>query len=303
MRDALLIHLPSWAWVLVPTWTTMLLLSSVLGCWVISGRLQIGGWTRRRALLVLIPGVFVCLPGAKLGYLLQYGPHLILARPLDSLLAPQGYSLLGGMVACSLFCFLCIHPTNLSLALFADAAAYGLMLVLCLQRLGCFLAGCNYGKLTNLPWGLCFPPHSPAFQQQLSLGLIPRDAEWSLPVHPTQLYESALGLGLFWFARDLWPRRKFNGQLYVVIGIIYMIARFFLEFVRGDAGGIAFGPLTFAQGFCLLLLVLLCLAHWNALHWKLLYSPPWFVKAAQKERGDSSQAASKVETTSTEGAG
>ncbi|MEW6364338.1 MAG: prolipoprotein diacylglyceryl transferase family protein [Acidobacteriota bacterium] len=287
MRNAFLIHLPQWAWILVPDYSVMLVISMAIGCWVISGKARSDGWTRGRALLILVPALVVAMAGAKIGYLLQYDPRSIYTRPLDSLLVAGGYSLFGAMVAVALFGLLCIHPTNLSLGLFADATGYGLMLMLCLIRFGCFMSGCNYGSVTSLPWGLRFPAGSPAFNRHVALGLISPDVSWSLPVHPTQLYESALGLGLFWLARDLWPRRKFNGQLYIIVCVIYTVFRFFLELVRDDAGGIAFGPLTFAQVTCLALLALLALGYWNAVRWKLLFSPPRLVRAREERKASS----------------
>ena len=62
-----------------------------------------------------------------------------------------------------------------------------------LVRVGCFLEGCDYGRPTALPWGVRFPSGSLAAQAHAAAGWVP-DGAPSLPVHPTELYESMLGL-------------------------------------------------------------------------------------------------------------
>jgi len=81
----------------------------------------------------------------------------------------------------------------ISLPRFADLAVAPLGIALMLARIGCFLAGCDYGKVSALPWAVRFPAHSPAWQDHLAAGLVPAGRAESLPVHPTELYEAALG--------------------------------------------------------------------------------------------------------------
>ncbi len=58
-----------------------------------------------------------------------------------------------------------------------------------LGRLGCFCAGCCYGEITDSIFGICFPKGSHAWVKHVRKGLISPDQFFSLPVHPTQLYE------------------------------------------------------------------------------------------------------------------
>jgi phosphatidylglycerol:prolipoprotein diacylglycerol transferase len=68
------------------------------------------------------------------------------------------------------------------------------------------------------------------------------DRATSLPVHPTQLYESAAGLVLFVFAVWLLTHRKFRGQVFLAVGGVYALWRFFIEYLRDDPErGFAFG--------------------------------------------------------------
>jgi phosphatidylglycerol---prolipoprotein diacylglyceryl transferase len=108
--------------------------------------------------------------------------------------------------------------------LFAPSVALGLFFA----RIGCFMAGCCYGKETSLPWGITFTdPHSLA---QLNIRL-----------HPTQLYEAAGGLALFLFLIWREKRKSYDGQIFWFFLLLYSILRFLIEIVRDDPRGFLFG--------------------------------------------------------------
>ncbi|MBI9075557.1 MAG: prolipoprotein diacylglyceryl transferase [Desulfatibacillum sp.] len=92
-------------------------------------------------------------------------------------------------------------------------------------RIGCFSAGCCYGKPTELPWAV-------TFSNPLSL------APLHIPLHPTQLYSS---LGLFAIFAFLFfivrPRKTFHGQVFWTYLLVYAVFRFCVEFLRGDDRG------------------------------------------------------------------
>ena len=139
-----------------------------------------------------------------------------------------------------------------------DLAAAPIGLALCFARLGCFLAGCDYGKVTSLPWAVRFPAGSPAWVDQLQSGLLPPERAESLPVHPTQLYEALLGVVLIAIAllapRSRWVRAR-EGRVFLVVAAAYALGRLPIEALRGDAGrGIYFG-LSSGQIFSLAVLL------------------------------------------------
>jgi phosphatidylglycerol:prolipoprotein diacylglycerol transferase len=114
-----------------------------------------------------------------------------------------------------------------------------------LTRIGCLLYGCDYGQPTQVPWAITFPPGSPCYNFQRVQGLLPEHAASSLPVHPTQLYESAVGFVLFAFLMWVWSRRQRRGEVFLAFWVGYAIARFPLELIRGDdQRGAAFGLST-----------------------------------------------------------
>ena len=127
----------------------------------------------------------------------------------------------------------------------ADMAGFAIPMGLAFGRMGCLLAGCCFGSTTALPWGLSFPPRSPASEEQAKEHLIESVRMWSLPVHPTQIYESAASLAiaaacLFWVL----PRKRYDGQVFAASLVLYAVARFLVEILRRDARGGAGGLST-----------------------------------------------------------
>ncbi len=143
----------------------------------------------------------------------------------------------------------------------ADVAGFVIPLGLAFGRMGCLLVGCCFGKPTGSSLGLGFPPHSAASEWQHRAGLLASPGAASLPVHPTQIYESALSLGIAFFCL-LWahPRKRYHGQVFLSFVALYSIARFVIEFFRSDDRGGLLG-LSTSQLIGLGLLALCALAH------------------------------------------
>jgi phosphatidylglycerol:prolipoprotein diacylglycerol transferase len=116
-----------------------------------------------------------------------------------------------------------------------------------LTRIGCLLAGCCFGQPWDGPWAVRFPAGSPAFEQQALQGLLPAGATESLPVHPTQVYESLVGLALFFVVSLVRRRQKFPGQALVAFFLGYAVLRYAIEVVRADTGRGTIGPLSTSQ--------------------------------------------------------
>jgi phosphatidylglycerol---prolipoprotein diacylglyceryl transferase len=129
-----------------------------------------------------------------------------------------------------------------------DVAAPALALGHAIGRLGCFTAGCCYGRPTTMPWGVVFDSRIAAIWNGTPL---------HVRLHPTQLYESAVEFFLFFVLTWLLSRRDGAAQNHGVVRLqlhdgeimgvwlfFYGLARFFVEFYRDDPGrGSAFGGL------------------------------------------------------------
>lgn len=114
-------------------------------------------------------------------------------------------------------------------------------------RLGCFFGGCCFGAPTTSWLGVRFPVGSPAYLQHRAHGLLAPGAVASLPVHPSQLYESVGNLGLFLLLDALArrQRRPIPGRITALYLTGYAGLRFVLEFWRGDiVRGVYYGLST-----------------------------------------------------------
>jgi phosphatidylglycerol:prolipoprotein diacylglycerol transferase len=101
-------------------------------------------------------------------------------------------------------------------AALVTACSYGLM------RIGCFSAGCCWGKPTSVPWSV-------KYSQSIFMPWL------GIPVHPVQLYDAFLGFALFAALYILKTRFEHpRGKLFGVFLGLYSIGRFYTEFFRGD---------------------------------------------------------------------
>ena len=131
----------------------------------------------------------------------------------------------------------------------ADVAVPALAAGLFVTRIGCYLNGCDFGKPLgpDAPGWLAkagtFPQWdkamgagdgSPAYVQHFNAHMLAPDATTSLAVHPTQLYESFVGLSLVVLLLLARRRQRFRGQIFLTFAFAYGVARFLLEIWRDD---------------------------------------------------------------------
>lgn len=156
-----------------------------------------------------------------------------------------GLTYYGGLLAASITGILLLRRDRFPVFKGLDLAALGIPLGLGFGRMGCLLAGCCFGQPVAGPLALTFPSYSPASEAQFKIGLLDTAASPSLPVHPTQVYESAMSLAvaaicLFWVQ----GRKRYDGQVMLSFIALYAIGRFALEFLRADDRGALLGLST-----------------------------------------------------------
>ncbi|MBF0226940.1 MAG: prolipoprotein diacylglyceryl transferase [Desulfobacterales bacterium] len=117
----------------------------------------------------------------------------------------------------------------------ADIFSPSLAIGHAIGRIGCFFAGCCYGKECALPWAITFHNADSLAPQDISL-------------HPTQLYSSLNNLIIFLILISVKKYKKFDGQIFLVYLFLYGIGRSTVEFFRNDfRGGKVFGVLSISQ--------------------------------------------------------
>jgi phosphatidylglycerol:prolipoprotein diacylglycerol transferase len=138
-----------------------------------------------------------------------------------------------------------------------DVAASGVCLAIALGRIGCFLNGDDFGRITDLPWAVRYPPGSYPYLAHLSRGLIDSVAAASLPTHPLQLYLSLAALLLFWVLSRIW--RAYSHAPGVTLAAFLIVdgaSRFWIEFLRDPAAGGGANGLSVSQRMCVISLAL-----------------------------------------------
>jgi phosphatidylglycerol:prolipoprotein diacylglycerol transferase len=174
-------------------------------------RLQID---THRVLMVVAASLLACLLGARGYYLLN--SHTALTPDNLFNLSGQGFALYGGLLGALLVGTLSARLLRVHLAPLADASAPWVGLGIVLVRLGCFLHGCCFGKVTDVPWGIHYHLFSPAHLSQLS-----QESGQLLnvhAVHPTQLYELAAALSASLVA--LYLNKRYRGTGIPALGFV-----------------------------------------------------------------------------------
>ena len=153
----------------------------------------------------------------------------------------------GGLIAAVAVAFWYLRRYRLPVWTVCDAFAPGIALGHVIGRMGCFFAGCCFGRATSVPWAVTFT--NTYANENAGTPL-------NVPIHPTQLYEAGaelaiLGL-LLWLERR-W--RPFPGRTFWSYLLFYGVTRFIIEFYRGDARGMV-GDLSTSQFVSVLLVPL-----------------------------------------------
>jgi len=241
----------------------MMMVAFLMAGWTIQLRLRDMKRGSLYAEHVVVAAVIGGILGAKLWY-------VVLHQDLGQFLGRGGLvwygGLAGGAAAVLLNGWRERVPTGLTLEVTAPALALGHGL----GRVGCFLVQDDYGVPTSLPWGLKFPQgYPPSTAQNLRAWDVdvPPDALPSdvLAVHPTQLYEVAALLFVFWLLWSLRRHQHAAGWLFGVYLICTGVERFMVEFIRAKDDRLL-GPITIAQATALLLMIvgsLLLASRWK----------------------------------------
>jgi phosphatidylglycerol:prolipoprotein diacylglycerol transferase len=164
--------------------------------------------------------------GAKLTlYLLE--PGIYLAHPMEMLRSLRSAGVFyGGFVLAALAALLYVRRHRLPLGAVADLTAPAVALGQGIGRIGCFMAGCCYGKACDLPWAVTFTDPEAYRLTGVVLGV---------PLHPTQLYHALADFLILGVLVAMMRPRRVAGQVFWVYVLLHAVLRFAVEFYRGDA--------------------------------------------------------------------
>ena len=202
--------------------------------------------------------IFAAVIGGLLGGKIYYA---ILMHDAGALLSRAGFVFWGGLTGGIVACYLVIRAKRMSFTRISDVAGPSIAAAYSIGRTGCWAVGDDYGRPWNGPWAVSFPngapPSTVANMNQLfhitpPAGSLPNQV---LSVHPTQLYEVALGFVMFlilWRFRD---HKHAEGWLFGFYCVLAGIERFIIEFVRAKDDRFLLGTFTMAQVIALLFAV------------------------------------------------
>lgn len=170
-------------------------------------------------------------------------------RSVDTVLTEAGFGVFAGLLYMSV--------KRMPWLSTLDAAAPAWALGQAILAVGCFFSGSNYGRPTNMPWGVVYRSKWALLWNGTPLGV---------RVHPVQLYlcmvEVALCILLLWWL----PKRRQPGEIAGAWMLLSGLAQFFLDFYRGDNRLLLFSgviSLTQAIDFCLVIVGALLLLRWG----------------------------------------
>lgn len=199
----------------------MVALGFLIGLWTASRRaakigiapetiFDLGPW-------LIVGGIL----GGRIFHVVTYWQKSYAGQPIWEIFAIHhgGLVYYGGLIGATLAGIFYARRKKLSVWKLGDILAPSLALGYAIGRIGCLMNGCCYGRACDLPWAIHFPLSHETH---------------GTPVHPTQIYESLLNLGLCFALAWFFKRRKFDGQVFAVYLMSYAVARSFVELFRGD---------------------------------------------------------------------
>jgi phosphatidylglycerol:prolipoprotein diacylglycerol transferase len=207
---------------------------------------------------VLLAAALGGILGAKVYYAILY-------RDWTLLLERYGLVWYGGFVVGALAVVWTIRRRGLPPWRTADAIAPSLPLGYALGRIGCFLVGDDYGMPTDLPWGVAFPVGLPPTDVRNLRSEFGADLPADLPpdqliaVHPTQLYETALAIGIWALSLRLLGRPSRPGTAALAVVALLAVERFAVEMLRAKDDRLL-GMFTLAQALSVALLIVVAVA-------------------------------------------
>ncbi|MDO8644631.1 MAG: prolipoprotein diacylglyceryl transferase [bacterium] len=206
------------------------------------------------AFYVVVAGIV----GSRILYILVGWEHY-LASPLEIFMIWKGGLVFyGGLIGAILMTWFYSRYKKQRFLLSADLLIPGVALGHVFGRLGCFAAGCCYGKpVLGAPfWALRFP--------EITTTLAPT----GIDLYPSQLMESASNLVLFILLVLIRKRKKFEGQIILSYVVLYGVARSTLELFRGDKirGFVIADILSTSQTISLLMILGALVLYWKL--WK-----------------------------------
>ena len=213
----------------IPSYGFLVTLGVVLGLWLtlrLARREGMDADKREQLTNLIVYSIIGGILGSKLllvivdlGYYLRHPVELMY-------LLRAGGVFYGGLIGGGFTALFLFRRYGMQFHTIGDLVAPHLALGHAIGRLGCFSAGCCYGKSCDLPFAV-------TFHDSFAHGVV--GVPLDVPLYPTQLISSFSLLAIFFITRYvIYPRKKVGGQVFWSYVLLYSMTRFCIEFLRGD---------------------------------------------------------------------
>lgn len=203
----------------------MLALSFLLGIYLASCRARKRGVEVQYVLDLSVYIILAAVIGSRMAYIVF---HLSDYRNVLDMIAiwQGGATLYGGLLLSVAVSYYFSLKRKINFWLLADIMSPSIALGMVFTRIGCFLSGCCFGSPTSVPWGVIFPPTSPA-------GIYARSFTGeAVALHPAQLYSSLASLIIVLALLTIEKRFHKQGGVFGAFLVLYGIDRFTVDFFR-----------------------------------------------------------------------
>lgn len=217
----LLINTPYFS---LPTFFTMVMVGILLCTYYLYRRAPHFGFSQVVMLDLGMVGAVTGILGAKLYHVFfEYKYHSYYLEDPWRILNATGFVSYGAYIGGLFGIYVYLKIRRQSILQIMDFVATAIPILVIFIRLGCIGAGCCWGKPTDFFIHFIYPVEYPL-----------EGRPSGVPLHATQLYD--LLSGIFWFGilNFLYPRKKFHGQIVLLLFMGYSLVRFFIEFLRAD---------------------------------------------------------------------
>jgi len=236
-----------------------ILIGIAVGVWFASTRASVYSVSRQHIVFASMYGILGAIAGGKVLYLITILPFLVknaswFFKDMNNISAifAGGFVYFGGLFGAVFGVWVYAKQYKLKAGTMIDIIAPALPLIHGFGRVGCFFAGCCYGRPINPPFGVYFQ-NSPVAPHDIAL-------------FPVQLLEAVLNMILFVIMYIKFRKKETHQEAITFYLIGYSILRFLLEFFRYDAQRGIFFNLSTSQWISLLVCVVLLCIHWRKIH-------------------------------------
>ncbi len=228
----------------IPTYGVLVALGFLAGLWTTLRLARRAGLPPEKITNLAVYCAMAGIVGAKLFmFLFDFGDYIRNPGQIFTLETLQAAGVFhGGFIAALLVAVLYMRRQALPVLGTMDVFGPGIAIGQAIGRLGCFAAGCCWGKECSLPWGVRFRSDFAA--------PVPLDKT----LHPVQLYESAADLLIFGLLYRRATQKHPPGQVIGLYMVMYSSARFIIEFFREHEQSLV-GPFSLTQWIALAVFV------------------------------------------------